>query len=646
MANREIDVRENGAPRHYVRAPRWQNAIVTLTGVAVAVAAAVALYWAQQLLIPVALAILITFLLAPPVTALQRYGLGRVVSAVMVVAVAGLAVFLGGWLFSEQIHELANQMPQYTENITRRVRYVRALEEDSVMSRLNHMAKQIAKVWNEPPEPAPKQPDTVPSKVAQQGQGTSKAPAEIIRYQFEPGPSWLHNLASTAPLALEILASAALTITLVIFMLLWREDLRNRVIWLAGRGRVALTTKALDDIGQRISHYLLTQLMINVGYGAALTGGLALIGVDHALLWGLFAGVLRYLPYLGAPIAALFPICMSLAQFEGWTLPLTVIALIVLLEVVTANLVEPCLFGKSIGVSAVAFLVAAGFWTFLWGPAGLLLSGPLTVCLVVVGEYVPALRFLSVLLSDRPALQPHLRLFQRLAAGDQDEALAIVLGHAKEHTGEQVCDGLLLPALAHVRTARGEGELGDDDERFIIDTMRMIIELTPQTLMRDTEASAQPPSKPERVLALPARDELDHLTLLMLQQLLDPARWDIVVAPASRLAAETLSFVREQAPVVVCVGSLPPGGTAHVRYLCKRLRSRFPDLKILVGRWMEASTVELDMDPFRASGADKVESTLLQMCQQLMTWLPVLEHQANNHNTCRVEPARSPQPTS
>jgi predicted PurR-regulated permease PerM len=580
-----------------------QSALVIVCGVVVTVAAIVALYWAQKILIPVALAVFITFLLSPLVTRLQHRGLNRAFAVIAVVSLT-LAVVVGaGWLISTQIRDLATDIPQYTQNIKERVRDLRELGNDgSVLSQLNRMATEISKVWNEPGQKPP------------------------LKVQVEPGAFWLNSVLPNVPAVLEIVTSGALTFVLVVFMLFKREDLRNRLIWLTGRSRVALTTKVLDDIGQRISRYLSTQLVINGSFGAALALGLLAIGVQHWLLWGCLAGALRYLPYIGAPIAALLPIVLSLAQFPGWTQPLLVVGLIVGLELLANNVLEPWLYGKSIGVSAVALLVAAGFWTFLWGPIGLALSGPLTVCLVVVGEYVPALRFLAVILGDAPALDPDVRLFQRLAAGDQDEALSIVLHYLGKHPPDQVYDDLLLPALLHVRTARAADELTEHDEQFVLETMRAILDdLSTADPGPPAAESRQSVHTRVRVVCCPARDALDELSLAMLAKLLDPARWQVEVVPATLLAGELIAVIERRQPAAVCIGSLPPGGLAQARYLCKRLRGRFPDLKIVAGRWLEASAADPTGDPLCEAGADRRGNTVLQVRDQLMGWLPVLQ---------------------
>jgi hypothetical protein len=277
---------------------------------------------------------------------------------------------------------------------------------------------------------------------------------------------------------------------LVIFMLLKREDLRNRLLRLVGHGRLTVTTKAVDDAGQRISRFLLMQALINGTFGLSLAVGLFLIGVEYAFLWGFLAAILRYIPYLGTWIAAILPITLSLAMFEGWLQPLLVMALFLVIELICNNVLEPRLFGRSMGVSEVALLVVAAFWAFLWGPIGLVLSNPLTVCLVVLGKYVPQLEFFDVLLGDEPALDADVSFYQRLLARDQDEATEIVLTHVQTLGPEQVYDALLVKALCHVRRDREQDQLTDFDEEFILRATGEIVEDLSERHARPTEAAA------------------------------------------------------------------------------------------------------------------------------------------------------------
>jgi hypothetical protein len=432
---------------------------------------------------------------------------------------------------------------------------------------------------------------------------------------------------------LETLGGLALALVLVVFMLLKREDLRNRLIRLVSHGQITVMTKALDDAGQRISRFLLMQLIVNATVGLTVSLGLLAIGVQYPFLWGFVAAVFRYIPYVGVWIAALPPLILSLAMFEGWVQPLLVISLFLVIELTASNVVEPRLYGHSIGVSEVALLVAAAFWAFLWGPIGLILSSPLTVCMVVLGKYVPQLEFLDVLLGDEPPLDAHVTFYQRLLARDQDEATQLILAQAKASSPEQVYDDFLVPALNYAKRDRERDDLTESDEQFVVEAIREILEDLGER--REAATLAKEAIDPKeladaaalvrlRILACPARDEADRLALEMVRQLLDPAKWDVEVAAVETLTADLVAQVAAQTPALVCIGALPPGGLAHARYLCKKLRSRFPEVKIIVGRWGLTGGVEANREQLQDAGADLTATTMLETRGQLNSLLPIL----------------------
>jgi hypothetical protein len=303
-----------------------------------------------------------------------------------------------------------------------------------------------------------------------------------------------------------------------------------------------------------------------------------------------------------------------------------VLGFIVVLELVTANIVEPRLFGHSIGVSEVALLVAAAFWAFLWGPIGLVLSNSLTVCLVVLGKYVPQLEFLDVILGDEPSLSADVSYYQRLLARDQDEATQLVLTQAKSFPPEQVYDRVLVPALNYVKQDRERDDLTEADEQFVLRATREIVEDLGerQTAAPAAEEPKPPASCKVRILGCPGHDEADALALEMLRQLLDPARWEMDVLSIDMLSAESVDRAGDKEPAVVCIGALPPGGLAHTRYLCKRLRARLPAARIVVGRWGLKGDLEQNQEELLEAGADRVETALLETRTHLSTWLPVL----------------------
>lgn len=600
--------------------PAWQRAQIVQSGTVVGVVVVSCLYWAQTVFIPLALAVFLTFLLAPLVTILQRRGLGRTPSVLLVVLTAALFLGGGAWLVTAEVASLAGDLPTYTENIKGKVRSLRQLGHSSVMQRLEKMIQDITGEWQS-------QPASVDQAAPPVAADSEKPSAVVVRAE---SPAWSSQLPAYFRSLAESLGGLALALVLVVFMLLKRESLRNRLIRLVGDGRMAVTTKAAEDAGQRISRYLFMQFIINASYGLALALGLFLIQVPHAILWGLLAALLRYVPYVGTWIMSLLLMTLSVAAFAGWLQPLLVLALIVVLELVTYNVVEPWLFSHSTGISEVALLVSAAFWAFLWGPVGLVLSSPLTVCLVVLGKYVPQLEFLDVLLGDEQGLDADVSYYQRLLARDQDEAAHLVLEQAKTLPPEQIYDELLVPALNYAKRDRERDDLTDADEQFILRATREIVEDLGERQMAaaaaaPSEGGAEAPADAKvRFLGVPGLDKADALALEMLRQLLDPTRWEVEVLSSEVLSAELVALATEKEPAVVCIGALPPGGLVHTRYLCKRLRARLPNAKIVVGRWGLKGNVEQNQDELREAGADQVETTLLETRNHLHAWLPVL----------------------
>ena len=593
------------------------RAQVVLASTVVGLVIVSCLYWAQTVFIPVALAVFLTFLLSPLVAALQRVGLGRAPAVILAVLLTAGALGGVGWAVTHQVMGLVENLPTYTETIKTKVKDLREMTDGS--GRLGQMVRDITAVWQV--EPAGEEAGP-PARPAIPPAGPPGRPA-AVNMQAE-SPAWLARLPAALGSAAETLGGLGLALVLVLFMLLKREDLRNRLLRLIGHGRLTVSTKVIDEAGTRISRFLVMQLLVNGTYGLAVTAGLLAIGVDYAVLWGFLAAVLRYIPYLGAWLAAVLPITLSVAMFPGWTPPLLVVGMFVTLELVSNNLMEPWLFGKSMGVSEVALLVSAAFWAFLWGPIGLVLSSPLTICLVVLGRYVPHLAFLDILLGDEPALDPQTRFYQRLLARDQDEAATLLLAEVTASSAVQVYDAILVPALNYAKQDRERDDLSEADEQFILRATREIVEDLGE---RQEPAATPAPSGRVRLLGCPGQDEGDRLALEMLRQLLDSTRWDVEVLSTESLSAELVILAGAREPAVVCIGALPPGGLAHTRFLCKRLRARLPGTKIVVGRWGLRGNVEQNQDQLREAGADQVETTLLETRAHLDAWLPVLAGQ-------------------
>ena len=610
--------------------PKWQQSLVILTNLAIAAVVVGVLYWAQVVFIPLGMALFLTFLLTPIVRALQRRGLGRTLSVMVVVL--GTALLLTGtiWIVGQQLSGLVAELPNYTTNIREKIKSIRALGSGS-----ERLERMIEDVGAELKSPSPKASNEL-SKAGSHDKARDSVdtPRTVV---LEPkSPVWLSSLPAYLSSLFESIGSLALALILLIFMLLNREDLRNRFLRLVGHGRMSSTTKAVDDAGQRISRYLLMQAIVNGTFGLILAAGLLLIGVPYALLWGFLAAVLRYIPYVGAWIAAAFPIILSLARFDHWWPILAVVGFVLMLELTTANVMEPLLYGQSMGISAVAQLVAAAFWAFLWGPIGLVLSAPLTVVLLVLGKHVPQLEFLEVLLGDEPALEPNVILYQRLLAHDQDEATQLVLEMSKSATSQHLYDELLIPVLNDANRDRRNDELSDEDEQFVFQIDARYFKGPRWTTAgqhdtgRQKDAAVEIEAKRDqvriRLLVSPARDEADRLGLLMLRDLLDPAKWDVEITAVEKLTSELVAQVEQEKYSVVCIGSLPPGGLAQSRYLCKRLRAQFPRLKIIVGRWGLPGNADGNREQLEEAGADLMGTTLRETCTQLDSCLSILIH--------------------
>lgn len=560
------------------------------------------LYWARAVLIPLALALLLTFLLQPIVEAIHRKGVSRAPAAALVVVLVSLVIGAVGWVVVTQFSSLAYELPHYKGNLKQKIDDLRSASRGSVFKKIQETMDELTREFekNQPVTPTQQEPVAV----------------------LTPGPSLL----SYVPSLLEFLATASLVLGLLLFMLIAHTDLRDRLFRLVGYGRLTVTTKALDEAGRRISRYLLMQSIVNGTYGCAVSLGLCVLGVPYALLWGLLAAALRFIPYIGPPLGALLPVGLSLAVFPGWLKPLLVGGLFILLELITNMILEPWLYGRSAGVSKVALLVAIMFWTWLWGPVGLLLSTPLTVCLGVLGKYVPQLTCLGVLLSAEQVTELN-RYYQRLVARDQDGAVEIVAELLQTQTLTEVYDAVLVPALYYAKQDQQRNNLTPDEAHYVYQATYDLVEhlgdphtstsasTMPVAQTEDTAAGLPPPV---RILGCPAHDEADEIALQMLQHTLDSLRFAVEITRTALLTAEVLSLVEQTSPAVICIGLVPPGGFAQTRYVCKRLRISFPQLPIIIGCWGSTAEEEEHLTLLRLDSLTYIGTTLLETRHQIM----------------------------
>jgi hypothetical protein len=414
------------------------------------------------------------------------------------------------------------------------------------------------------------------------------------------------------------LGRAGFVLIFAVFMLFKREDLRNRFLRLAGLGRLNVMTQALDDASGRVSRYLLMQLLVNASFGTVFGAGLYLIGVPNPALWGVVAGILRIVPYVGTTIAATLPIALSLAVFDGWLRPLCVFLLVAGLELIIANFIEPWLYGAKVGISSLALLVSAVFWTVLWGPAGLLLSTPLTVCLVVLGRYVPQLSFLHVLLGDEPALAADAQVYQRLLAMDQVEAHTIVEGLLKGRPLVELYDSVLIPALSLAEQDRHKGAIDTAREEFLfLSINEMVVEFSEYQL-EDRSSEDAAVRLNARILCLPAHDRADEVTAAMLAQLLEQKGFPTLSLPiAGSSPDEWLASLEAGGSDVICIAALPPYAFAPARAMCKQIRARFPELKIVVCIWGFSGDTLKAMARFERVQPDRFSTSLAEAVEHI-----------------------------
>lgn len=563
------------------------------------------LYWAQAMLIPIALASLLTFLLSPVVEQLERLRLPRV-PAVIVVALLAAGLFGGiGWAVSNQFTNLAADLPAYQENIKEKMsdfrRFVRGGAMEKVQETIEEVNEELKNEESdaaEPGIPAPT-PMFVPEPAVDQ-----PVPVEV-----QPAQGYWDLVSSLSPL-FKGLATAGLVFVLVVFMLIKREDLLNRLISLAGIQGVARTTKALHEAAERISRYLLAQFIVNGVYGVILGLALGLVGVPYALLWGFLAAVFRYIPYIGPWVAAALPISISLIHFPGWTTAFLVVGIFVVLELVSNNVMEPWFYGTSVGLSEVAVIVSAVFWTMIWGPAGLVLATPLTVCLVVLGKHIPTLSVFDRLLSKQPALEPYVWLFQRLLGGHEDDAEELIQQQIKTSGLSTTVDELLLPLLVLTKKEWGRDRIEDEDQAKILTIVGEILRrLAPEAL---PEAEPVSVKRPALVLGFPLR-EADEIVLDCFRAMSVETASDVEVLSAELLIAERVAEVVAQCPAAVCLSTLPPGDLGQARQICTRLRAANPTLKIVVGRWTARRALDSETSELIEAGASHVVSTVAEM---------------------------------
>ena len=540
-----------------------------------------ALYFAREVLIPLCLAGLITFLLAPFATWLERWRLPRAIAGILVIALMALTICSVGWIVLGQIYTLALELPQYQGNITHKVDALHlhsAGRLTTTVQMLSEIDRQIvngtehttASSAAAPPAHRGKSPT---AKVAPQNVLPASDTPVDVRIA-EP------SLSLAAMAALEIhpligpLTSAFAVVIFVIFMLLARDDIRDRTVRLMGSTRIHVTTVAMVDAATRVSRYLLMQFLVNLGYGVVVGFALWGIGIPHPLLWAVTTFLLRFVPYVGILAAGAGPVLMALAAAPNWSTAGWTLGLYILLELVCANAVEPTLYGSSTGVSALAILVAAIFWTWLWGIPGLLLSTPLTVCLIVVGQHVPRLEFLGVLFGEITVLNPPERLYQRVLASSSRDIRTLIDEEFKTNSREEVYDKVIIPTLSLVEDARHTEQLDSERAELALQQIEDAID------DRWNGADVKPQGGRGAIVCVAVKDLADDIACKLLKQIMSNT-YDVETLAADLMSADVVETIQRVEPQAICVVGVPPRAIRHIRVRCHQLRTRFPQTTIV-----------------------------------------------------------------
>jgi predicted PurR-regulated permease PerM len=576
---------------------RWAGAFFGLGTLALTLAI---LHWAAPVLIPIGIAVLFAFLLTPAVRWLEKHRVPRV--AAVTAAVLAVVVLLGGltWVVVKQSNDLLDTFPLYEDNLRAKLAILRG-GEGTIFSKLRDVARKVDKEISGPP----------PATAAA---GTTDAVKVTV---VEPdNPLTLDRLPDYAASAAPAAGGTVLAFALLAFILMRREDLRERIFGIVGRSRLPITTRAIDEATERITRMLLTQFTVNSSFGIAFGLGLYVIGIPFAPLWGLLATAFRYIPFVGAILIASLPFLVSVLTMQGWTGPLLVIGWFIALEITVMGL-EAWLIGPGIGVSPTATLVMLAFWTWLWGPIALLIATPLTACLMVIARFLPSFRFLEVLLGNTPVLNPPDRLYQRLLSRDVEESGRIAREHVETHGFVDACDRLILPALKAAATDAVDRRISTDEYESVLTHARTVIEVAAHCsqALAQPEPAAAPANinasvsagRALRVLCL-AREESDQLGHLMLKHALDARAFDMELCSTDLLVSESVELMSRNRADVICIGSTPPGGMLAAKLLCRRMRKRFPQAPILVARW--ASRSAADIESLRLAGASSAHTSI------------------------------------
>jgi predicted PurR-regulated permease PerM len=569
------------------------------------------IYFGRAVLMPLALAVLMSFALAPVVAVIRKIRLGHIPSVLLslvlaLVLIAGIGTFVGS-----QVAGLANALPSYQNNISRKIVSLRGTADGGTLTRLNRTIEALGEQIS-----GRDRPRTVAA-----GTPTDETPVPVV-VQRETVAPWELASSILGPL-LEPLGMVALVLVFVGFILLQKDDLRDRFVRLAGSRDMQRTTVALDEAANRLARYLSLQTAINAGFGITICVGLLLIHIPNAGLWGLIGMLFRFVPYVGVPLAFIFPAILAVAVDPGWHMLVMVAALYGVVEAIIGQAVEPFVYGRSMGLSPVAVLVAAVFWTLLWGPVGLLLSTPLTMCFVVLGRHIDDLKFLDVMFGDQPALAMDESLYLRMLADDPDDAAQDAEEFLREHSLSVYYDEVAAHALMLAQADVNRGVLDPLRQTRIRDAIKGLIENLSDR--KDSGAaralSELPPEwRHVPVMCVAGRGPLDEAAALLLVDMLAKYGVGARVISSDETSAAQINDLNVDGVQLACVSYLEPGTYKNARYQVRRLRKRMPEVPVIALFWGIGSDHSRYLDSVEATESDVVTTGLKETIHHVLAF--------------------------
>jgi len=573
---------------------------VTVSPVLGLVVAIAILYFARALLIPVAFALLLAFLLTPMVKRLESWKIPRAPASVLVLVAASALVCVGGYFVTSQLISIAGNLPQFSGRLNAKIDALRG--RSSGLGQVISEVEDIGREVTEKTSPSPAEQAKPPQRSA------ASSPPEPLRVELVESHNVIQAIRDYSGMVLRPLGTAGLIAVFTVFMLIDRENLRYRVLRLMGQQKLQATTMAMDDAGQRVSRYVLMQFCVNAAFGTVIALGLYFLGVPSPLLWGVLGLFLRFAPYIGPVIAGFLPFAVTLAVTDGWRTPLLVVALFSITEIIIANFIEPMLYGIHTGLSAVAVLVSAVFWTVVWGPVGLVLATPMTVCLTVLGRHTPQLEFLNIILGDEPVLTPATIFYQRLLALDQQDALNVLENLGKDKPLIEVVDEIVVPALAMAERDRHTGQLEPRREDFVVETVNeFVTELAESESMPVASQVRQ-----TRVFCIPAHDAADKIVAAMCAHFLTREGFPAITFPVSDSPGELIQNLGGGPDDVVCISAVPPFSGGNARKVSRSIQEHGSAPRIIAGMWTHDSSSPAHVERLTKALNATVVSSLAQ----------------------------------